>query len=71
MRLFCLPDGLLTNRDRTFLLAPPFDLKLEPLNVVLAGVMTASRLVGQVTTTTRLAVDVMTTSRLAGEVSMQ
>jgi len=31
MRLFKIPDGLLTNADRTFLLMPPFDMKIEGL----------------------------------------
>jgi len=29
MRLFKIPDGLLTNADRTFWLMPPYDMKLE------------------------------------------
>ena len=29
MRLFKIPDGLLTNADRTFWLMPPFSAKIE------------------------------------------
>ena len=70
MRLFKIPDGLLTNADRTFWLMPPFDMKIEGLICARGIVSIIARISGLLGIEPRIAGDIEGEPRIDGKVTL-
>jgi len=70
MRLFKLPDGMLTNSDRTFWLMPPFDMKIEGRIIARGIVSIIARISGLLCMEPRISGDIEDEPRIDGKVTV-